>query len=1146
MKRARRTRRSVGVVRLVQAGVLRIVASLRDLGFFRRSRSRHSRAGLQVVASLRDSEEKSRAAECGVPVPRHCRAGLQIVASLTGLASVPGTRWTMPPLKRLVRVRRTSQPVARDGSPGNQNAQKNESPKGDGTSHRLWFGLAIVVAAMLLAWCPRALALDAGLDVSQYAHTAWKVRDGFTKGAITSIAQTPDGYLWLGTEFGLYRFDGVRAVQWQPPAGEQLPSNFIRSLLASRDGTLWIGTFKGLASWKDGKFIRHSTPADQSVDALFEDDEGTIWVGSQGIPTGRLCTIRGSSIQCYGEDGSLGKWVEFFVEDRQKNLWAASDTGLWRWKPGPPKRYLLPSAIRGNHNTIIEDGQGALLVSTSAGIVRFVDEKTETYLLPGGGRKLKGGHFLLDRNGGLWVGVGFTGGLAHVHDGKTDFFSLADGLSGDLIEFLFEDREGDVWIATDGGLDRFRDYAVPTFSVKQGLSDAAATSVLASRDGSVWLGTPKGLDRWNDGRISAYDKRDGKLNALVPHCLFQDSRGQIWVSTSAGFGNLENTRFIPVSGIPGGVVRAIAEDSSGNVWIANQGAGLIRLRDGNMVQQIPWTQLGHQDFATALGADPSHGGLWVGFYNGGVAYFAGGQVRAAYTASNGLGEGFVGRFRFDSDGTVWAATQGGLSRLKNGRAATLGGRNGLPCDAVNTLIRDNEQSFWLYTACGMVRIPRPEVDAWSDAVDKQQDTKRTIQVMVFDTSDGVRSEPAGWGFSPKVTRSSDGRLWFATPDGLSVVDPKHLAFNKVPPPVQIEQVTADRKTYEVALTASGDKNGPTRLPALIRDVEIDYTALSLVVPEKVLFRYKLEGFDKDWHEAGNRRQAFYSNLPPRKYRFRVTACNNSGVWNEAGAFLDFSVAPAYYQTNWFRALCVAGLLALAWALYQNRLHQLQQRFTAGLEARVNERTRIARELHDTLLQSFQGVLLHFQAASNIFSRRPEEAKKRLDAAIEQASRAVAEGRGAVQGLRASTVAGNDLAVAIKTLGAELVAAGENHESPVFDVTVEGMPRNLRPIVRDELFRIAGEALRNAFRHAQASRIEVELHYDLRELRLRIRDDGKGIESQVVESEGRPGHFGLHGMRERAKIIGANLELWSEVRSGTELELTMPASHAYDT
>jgi len=307
---------------------------------------------------------------------------------------------------------------------------------------------------------------------------------------------------------------------------------------------------------------------------------------------------------------------------------------------------------------------------------------------------------------------------------------------------------------------------------------------------------------------------------------------------------------------------------------------------------------------------------------------------------------------------------------------------------------------------------------------------------------------------------------------------------------------------------------------------------------------KLEGQDKDWRELVNVRHVEYTNLAPKHYRFLVKACNNSGVWNEEGAALDFVIPPAWYQTTWFVAVCVAAFLALLWALYQYRLHQLAQQFNMRLEERVGERTRIARDLHDTLLQSFHGILLFLQSGIHLLDEHPAEAKKTLKTAAEQAERAIIEGREAVQGLRASTVERNDLASAIKTLGGELAAADSNSQRPEFSVQVEGIARNLHPILRDEVFRIAGEAMRNAFRHADAKQIEVEIRYDERQLRVRIRDDGKGIDPKLLSNHGPEGHFGLRGMRERAKLIGGKLNVWSELDSGTEVELSIPASRAY--
>src|SRR5208283_1214216 len=332
--------------------------------------------------------------------------------------------------------------------------------------------------------------------------------------------------------------------------------------------------------------------------------------------------------------------------------------------------------------------------------------------------------------------------------------------------------------------------------------------------------------------------------------------------------------------------------------------------------------------------------------------------------------------------------------------------------------------------------------------------------------------------------SSDGRIWFAAYNGVSVIDPHHLAENKLPPPVRIEQVIADEKPYDA-------RNG-MRLPARIRYLTIDYTALSLVFPEKVRFRYKLEGVDADWREVLNDREVQYSNLGPGAYQFRVKACNNSGVWNEEGASLGFVIPPMWYQTNWFRALCAALFVALVWAAYQMRVRQLAYQFNLRLEERVSERTRIARDLHDTLLQSFQALLPRLQAAIYKLPANPVDARKTLEETVDMAAEAITEGRDAVQGLRMSTVEKNDLAVAIRTVGEELASAETNQSSPNFKVVVEGTSRNLHPILRDEVYRVAAEALRNAFRHAAAQNVEVEIRYDEKYFRLRVRDDGKGI------------------------------------------------------
>jgi signal transduction histidine kinase len=534
----------------------------------------------------------------------------------------------------------------------------------------------------------------------------------------------------------------------------------------------------------------------------------------------------------------------------------------------------------------------------------------------------------------------------------------------------------------------------------------------------------------------------------------------------------------------------------------------------------------------ALVAD-SGGDIWLGLRNGDLARYRDGHAETFHFEH--LPNSPVYQVALSSDGSVLGGTSYGLIGWSNGKQRTLGARNGLPCEAVNSFVEDSRGDVWIYMQCGLVQIERSDLQKW------WADPNVKLQPRVFGVFDGFRAGIAT-PFERSAVRDRDGLLWFANGSVVQMVDPSHLVQNLTPPPVHLEQIIADHKMYL--------PSGGVRLPARTRDVEIDYTALSFTVPQKVRFRYRLEGRDPDWQDAGTRRLAFYTDLRPGAFRFRVIAANNSGVWNEAGAFLDFSIDPAYYQTTWFRASCVAAFFALLWALYRYRLYQIQQGFNANLEGRVDERTRIARELHDTLLQSFHGLIFRFQAADNLLPARPGDAKQTLESALEDSVQAITEARDAVHELRSFTVVTNDLAAAVTALGDELAAhhasSSPSQDPPRILVEVEGTPQDLNPTLRDEIYRIAGEAVRNAFIHSQARRIEVEIRYDDRELRVRIRDDGSGIDPSVLSHGGREGHWGLTGMRERTERIGGHIDLWSELGAGTEVELRIPASIVYRT
>jgi len=965
-----------------------------------------------------------------------------------------------------------------------------------------------------------ALALDASHDVSQYAHTAWTLRDGALRGYPKSVVQTADGYLWLATDVGVLRFDGVRFVSWQPPAGARLPSGPVVRLLAARDGSLWIGTVQGLARWQDGALTDYRDLAGQYVFTLIQDHEGTVWAGTFSLQrTAKLCAIQGRRVECHGDDGALGRFVISVYEDARGNLWVGAATGLWRWKPHTPELYSMRDRFSEVHS-MTEDENGTLLVAVNREIKRIVDRDLEAYRLPGVTKgPIKPTALLRDRNGGLWIGTQDQGVL-HVHHGRMDQFVRADGLSGDFVNSLFEDIEGNVWVATLNGLDRFRDVVVATITSKQGLSTDTVMSVLAAKDGSVWLGTIGGLNRWKDERLTL-QPISSRLTHEGVGSLFEDERGRLWVSSPRGLVYVENGS-TSASVVASGYVQAIAETSPENLWVSDQERGLFHVREGRVVELIQWAALGGRN-ARSLSADPGQGGLWLGFFQGGVAYFKDGQVRASYTNADGLGRGEVTQLRVDLEGALWAATEGGLSRVQHGAIATLTSKNGLPCDAVRWAIEDEAHSLWLHTDCGLVRIVRSEVDAWVS------DQTRTLQLTVYDSSDGVPAHSDVGSYGPKVARSGDGRLWFASYDGASVLDPRHLRSNTAVPPVLIEQVTADRKPYQ--------PSPELRLPALVRDLRIDYTALSLTAPEKVRFRYKLEGRDQDWIDAGNRRQAFYTDLLPKAYRFHVIASNNDGMWNREGSVWSFSIQPAVYQTNGFKASGVLFVVAACWAIYRLRLARLAAQLDMRFEERLAERTRIGQELHDTLLQGALSASMQLQVVADEVI--DERIKSKLDHILKRISQVNEEGRRTVQALRTDQGTSDDLDRALAREAEDF-----RGQQPVnIHLIVEGKRRPLHPLIRDEVYRLGREALANTFRHARATRVDIELEYAPDCLRVRIGDNGCGMPPDIVES-GRPGHWGIRGMRERAERIGATLRLLTGVNAGTEVEVRVPGHVAF--
>ena len=988
---------------------------------------------------------------------------------------------------------------------------------------------AACFVGLLIAGPGRAHCLDPGKRLTQYRHNVWRVQDGYFSGAPSLVSQTADGYLWVVTWDGVFRFDGVRFVPWSPPASA---SNHIYLLAPAKGGGFWINDGLGLSLIRDNRVISHINLA-ASPWRMVEEEDGSLWVTTTqvGGQKGQLCHAVDRGVKCFpAQDMSVP-----ILSDGSGGFWIGGDTSLVHWKAGASKIYE-PQALKSNSgqegvSSLVRNPDGSLWVGIAAagpglGLQRFRDGNFERFSAPNfDDSKVSVLALLLDRDNNLWAATA-NNGVYRIHGNNVDHFGLADGLSGNSVVSLYEDQEGIIWAATSNGLDSFSDPRITTYSETEKLGASGVVSVTVSHDGTVWLANNRSLDSIHNETVGSIGTKDGLPGNQVTS-LLEDRGGHLWVGVDNRLYIYENRHFLPIpgrNGGPTGMVVAIAQDIEGNIWAecVSKPRKLVRIRDFKVREEFLESQVpsGH-----SLTADPN-GGIWLGTVDGKLVSLSKGKVDVF--PMNLKGDPVVRQIEVQPDGSVVAAaTEDGLISLRAGVVQRLNKQNGLPCDGVFGFIRDDREEWWLSAPCGYIELADSEIRKW------RVDSNAVLQFRLFDALDGARTGIAP--FNP-AARSPDGRLWFVGALIAQMIDPARLEKESTPRPVYVESVTADHKSYAA-------KSG-LRLPALTHDLQIDYTSPSLAVPKKVRFRYRLEGSNGAWQNADTRRQAFYSNLGPGRYQFTVMASDEDGVWNKQGATLQFSIAPAWFQTIWFRALCGIALFGILWSLYWIRLRQVQHQFNINLEARVNERTRIARDLHDTLLQSFNALLLRLQTVSNVLPASPDEAKRRVDSVIEQAAEAITEGRDAVHELRSGAAATMDLDQAISSFAKELRSGSNAESAPEIHIEVQGKPRLLNPQARDEVFRIAAEALRNAIRHAHARRIEVEIRYDEHQLGLRIRDDGRGIDPGILTDGRSLGHWGLHGMRERAKILEGTLEVWSQVSVGTEIAVTIPAATIY--
>ena len=991
----------------------------------------------------------------------------------------------------------------------------------------------------------------------QLQHTAWTEREGAPP-AINDISQAPDGSLWLGSGEGLYRFDGftferVRAIDGDSPAPTE-----VYALLATSNGDLWIGTsFNGAILLRNGVAKRfpkfEGIPLHTTVWGFVEDSGGTIWAGTAS----GLQRFDGSQWRSVGKAWGVPEMAEVWLRiDSNGTLWAEiSKHGLFRLQPGSRHFERLPDLPQENFS-FNQSPSGEYWATTSSGICPLTEVLNGTAgphcavhdnwnTSPFSGSSIPN----FDRRGNLWTRSVRGGGVGRLDaaalrdafrrghpEQKVESFTKRDGLTSDLVESMWRDRrDGSIWVGTDHGLDHFREPSFLPAIPKPGI---ASFGIQAQKDGRVWIGSNDGGGLW----IASPDGKTERITLpeLSIQSLYETQRGTLWFASYSPLtiGSIND----PPSDRPKEgkmarlpltpelqsqvAVQSIVEDPGGAVWASFIPYGLARWQGGHWTKNGGLTGL-PDAWVVILSTDPD-GKIWAGYMNGEVAVTDGTSVRT-FSVKDGLNIGPVAAI-LSGRSDCWLAGVNGLVRFDGRHFHLLSEANNRPFSGITGIAEARNGDLWLNSWEGVRRVAAAELRQ------AEKNPAYAVHSDLYDLADGLPSVPQRIRPFPTAVSAPDGRIWFGLRAGVVSVDPNDPNLNYPAPPVYILRVTSDGKDF------SNTTN--LKLAARTKNIEIDYSAVSLNRASRVRFRYKLEGVDAGWRNAGSRRQAFYNNLPPGEYRFVVSASNGDNLWNEAGDTLSFNIPPAFYQTNWFRSLDVILFITALFGLYQLRMRRLAHQYALRLEERVSERTRIARELHDTLLQNFNGLLLRFQGAYNHLPSRPEEARKALGVALDRGAEAITAARDTVQELRSPPSVTNELSSAIAALSEELRAAPTEGLSPEFEVEVEGEGRELHPILRDEIYRITAEALRNAFRHAQAARIDVAIRHADREFRIVVKDNGKGIDPEVLKQGSRRGHWGMPGMRERAEAIGAELDVWSSNGNGTEVSLRMPAAIAY--
>jgi signal transduction histidine kinase/ligand-binding sensor domain-containing protein len=950
-----------------------------------------------------------------------------------------------------------------------------------------------LVAAAVAAGAVCGRALEPATPLGGYSRQSWTLESGLPQNTVQALEQTRNGFVWVGTEAGLARFDGIGFTVFDKTSRPALPGNDIRCLLAGADGSLWIGTGEGLAQWKDGT-VRSFTTKDglpgNGITALSVDARGGILVstenGDAGIEGGRVVPVLNLQLK----------------------------------SPEPNGNPLFQARL----------SDGSMAQATASTVTLTQSGRVVNLSV---GRELPGSRvqaLMADREGGLWMGT--NGGLARWDAGRLEALPATDPLSRASVLTLMEDREGDVWVGTEtDGLDVLRDARFRTLDARAGLTSDATTAVVEDHDGMLWVGTNESglnvLSGSGDTRaVSGSMSVNNGLASNVILSLASAPNGDLWVGTPDGLNRVREgmvETFTSADGLPDDFIRSLLADADGSLWIGTR-HGLAHWINAASVESP--VEIHVYTHADGLGSDlvgamahDGKGDLWVATLNG-LSRLNGGAVKN-FTTADGLSSNVVTALTRESNGLLLIGTEGHGWDVWDGAhfapAAEGGPLHGLSDTTVRAILDDGQGHLWFATAEGIARCD------WNAAAG----AAGCSNWLEFGPADGLRSRETAVNSHPSAWRAHDGLLWFATPKGLVEVNPAQFPVNTLPPPVALERFAVD----DIAQPLRGAAVWTTVQAGKVH-FEFDYAGLSFVAPQKVRYRYMLEGFDHAWTDAGARRAAYYTNIPPGKYTFRVQAANNDGVWNTAGATLGFELEPHFYQTLWFYLALLAAAVAGVILLLRLRLHRAEREFRAVL----GERSRIAREIHDTLAQGYAGISLQLEVLAELLRQnKAKDAAGQLDRTRAYVREGLADARQSIWALR--TQDGGETTLPVKLRQMADAAAGDGLASRC---SVFGAYRALPAETEREILRVAQEAVHNVKRHAAASEMQVQLEYEPDAVVLEVRDNGRG---GALEHNPPEGHFGMTGMRERAAAIGGTLEVKSAAGEGTRIRLRAPAPEA---